>query len=230
MQIKAGRKTVSTRRVKLRWTAPTARGSRSALKQRPAAADAAAQRPLRRQQRDGAAQREAPDAAHPLGRVTGPPQRRKARGGLVDHFLALAEREAHERADALGLGAERRRGDGGDARALGQVAAERDAVVVAQRARRRRSRSRCRPGAARETRALEPLHSRSRLARSSAASARRLLRERQRRRGGVLERRAAREGHELLGAAHRARRAAAGPHAQPTFQPVTENVLPARTR
>ena len=38
----------------------------------------------------------------------GPPQRRETRGGLVDHFLALAEREADERAGALGVAAEHR--------------------------------------------------------------------------------------------------------------------------
>ena len=36
----------------------------------------------------------------------GPPQRRETRGGLVDHFLALAERGADERAGALGVAAE----------------------------------------------------------------------------------------------------------------------------
>ena len=40
----------------------------------------------------------------------GPPQRRETRGGLVDHFLALAEREADERAGALGVAAEHRGG------------------------------------------------------------------------------------------------------------------------
>ena len=48
----------------------------------------------------------------------------------------------------------------------------------------------------------------------------------QRGRARVLERRRAREGQELLGRAHRRRPAPPGPVAQPTFQPVTLNVLP----
>src|SRR6059058_2496033 len=52
---------------------------------------------------------------------------------LVDDLLALAEREAHERAESLGVPAEHRGGDPDDARTLGEVAAERDTVVVAER-------------------------------------------------------------------------------------------------
>ena len=91
-----------------------------------------------------------------------------------------------------------------DAGALGELAAERDAVVVAERAHvgvdevgARRAQDR------RSPRARGPAQMRSRLAFSSAARrAPCSSASASAARGGVLERRAAGEGHELLGAAH----------------------------
>ena len=54
--------------------------------------------------------------------------------GLVDHLVALAEREADERAADLLVVVEDDRGDGDDAGALGQREAERVAVLLAERA------------------------------------------------------------------------------------------------
>ena len=61
-------------------------------------------------------------------------QRLQARDRFVDHVEALAEREPHERAAGVVVVVEDDVGHGDHAAALGQRAAEREAVVLAERA------------------------------------------------------------------------------------------------
>src|SRR3954452_10170942 len=123
---------------------------------------------------------------------------------LVDDLLALADREAHERAHPLRAPAEPRGGDPDDARTLGEVAAERDAVVVAQRGDVGVDEVGPRRAQHPESRALEPGAEAVALT-GELGREPRAVRVGEPERGGcrVLERRPAREGEELLDAAHR---------------------------